>query len=221
MLPDVRQLTHQLCFVLACIKFQDFEGDHVEKMLVFALNYSDILKRNNEQTRTAQIEFHEKLKQFTGLDLIDTFVEQKRTGVERPGRETRPLTQTMSSRVDILILVILQFEEIDNLKTSLHLTNSAHFPSSTTPDLTSAPADELIVFDQLDSNLPSFQAHFPVSSPQMSAGWGSTVNMKKSDSNRGKNDPSGLLLDSRSPDEFSSSATQRSTRFVRSIDACL
>ena len=63
---------------------------------MFALNYSDILKRNNEQTRTAHIEFHEKLKQFTGVDLIETFVEQKRTGVERPGRTSRSLTQTMS-----------------------------------------------------------------------------------------------------------------------------
>ena len=69
---------------LACIKFQDFEGDHVQKMLHFALNYGEILKLNNEQTRTAQSEFHEKIKQFTCNDLIDAFVEQKKTGIERP-----------------------------------------------------------------------------------------------------------------------------------------
>jgi len=62
------------------------EGEHVEKMLSFSLNYSEILKRNNEQTRLAQNEFNEKLKQFTGQDLIETFVEQKKTGVERPGK---------------------------------------------------------------------------------------------------------------------------------------
>jgi hypothetical protein len=55
-------------------------------MLVFSLNYSEILKRNNEQTRVAQNEFHEKLKQFTGTDLIEAFVEQKKTGVERPSK---------------------------------------------------------------------------------------------------------------------------------------
>ena len=54
-------------------------------MLTFALSYSDILKRNNEQTRLAQNDFHEKLKLFTGVDLIEAFVEQKRTGSERPG----------------------------------------------------------------------------------------------------------------------------------------
>jgi hypothetical protein len=74
------------CFLyLACTKFQDFEGEHVEKMLSFSLNYSEILKRNNEQARLAQNEFNEKIKQFTGQDLIETFVEQKKTGVERPG----------------------------------------------------------------------------------------------------------------------------------------
>ncbi len=71
-------------FCLACTKFQDFEGEHVEKMLSFSLNYSEILKRNNEQARIAQNEFNEKIKQFTGQDLIETFVEQKKTGIERP-----------------------------------------------------------------------------------------------------------------------------------------
>ena len=56
-------------------------------MLVFALNYSEILKRNHEQARQAQNEFHEKLKLFTAADLLDTFVDQKRTGVERPGKQ--------------------------------------------------------------------------------------------------------------------------------------
>ena len=74
-----------LSFV-ACTKFQDFDIDHAEKMLVFALNYSEILKRNHEQARQAQSEFHEKLKLFTGADLLETFVDQKRTGVERPGK---------------------------------------------------------------------------------------------------------------------------------------
>ena len=72
--------------IVACTKFQDFEGEHVEKMLIFSLNYSEILKRNNEQTRLAQNEFHERIKQFTGPDLIETFVEQKKTGVERPSK---------------------------------------------------------------------------------------------------------------------------------------
>ena len=71
---------------LACTKFQDFEGEHVEKMLNFSLHYSEILKRNNEQTHSAQNEFEEKIKQFTGNDLIETFVEQKKTGIERPGK---------------------------------------------------------------------------------------------------------------------------------------
>lgn len=55
-------------------------------MLAFAVNYSEILQRGNEQTRQAQNEFHEKLKLFTGAELIEGFVEQKRTGSERPGR---------------------------------------------------------------------------------------------------------------------------------------
>jgi hypothetical protein len=74
-----------LSFV-ACTKFQDFEGEHVEKMLTFSLNYSEILKRNNEQTRLAQNEFTERIKQFTGTDLIEAFVEQRKTGVERPSK---------------------------------------------------------------------------------------------------------------------------------------
>lgn len=72
----------------ACQKFQDFENEHAEKMLNFAVQYSDILKRNNDQIRTAQNEFSDKLKQMTVNDLVDSFVEQKRTGSERP-RETR------------------------------------------------------------------------------------------------------------------------------------
>ncbi|CAF1417816.1 unnamed protein product [Rotaria sordida] len=152
-------------FYEACTKFQDFEGEHVEKMLAFALNYSEILKRNNEQTGLAQNEFAEKIKQFTGNDLIEAFVEQKKTGVERP--------------------VPVQFEEIDNIKTSINLTNSTNLPSSITPDSSGCLPDELINFDPPDTiNVPSFQAHFPVSSPTISSGWPSTTNMKQSDSNR-------------------------------------
>jgi hypothetical protein len=56
-------------------------------MLVYSLNYSDILQRNSEQIRNAQNEFNEKLKSLTGNDLLDTFVEQKKTGTDPPGNK--------------------------------------------------------------------------------------------------------------------------------------
>ncbi len=74
-------------YCLACTKLQDFEIDHIEKMLVYSLNYSDILQRNSEQIRNAQNEFNEKLKSLTGNDLLDTFVEQKKTGTDPPGNK--------------------------------------------------------------------------------------------------------------------------------------
>jgi hypothetical protein len=73
--------------VLASTKFQAFEIDHIEKMLVLSLNYSDILQRNSEQIKTAQNEFNNKLKLLTGNELLDTFVEQKKTGTDRPGNK--------------------------------------------------------------------------------------------------------------------------------------
>jgi len=172
-------------FCLACTKFQDFEGEHVEKMLSFSLNYSEILKRNNEQARLAQNEFNEKIKQFTGQDLIETFVEQKKTGVERPGNYPYVLIYESKNFIffslTFFYIVPIQFEDIDNVKTPLNLINT-----SITPDLSGAPSDELIIFDPPETNLPTFQAHFPVASPTLSSGWPSTTNMKKSDSNRGK-----------------------------------
>jgi hypothetical protein len=56
-------------------------------MLVLSLNYSDILQRNSEQIKTAQNEFNNKLKLLTGNELLDTFVEQKKTGTDRPGNK--------------------------------------------------------------------------------------------------------------------------------------
>jgi hypothetical protein len=58
----------------------------VQKMLHLALSYSEILQHTNEQTRIAQNEFHDKITQFTSNDLIETFVEQKKTGIDRPGK---------------------------------------------------------------------------------------------------------------------------------------
>jgi hypothetical protein len=74
-------------------------------------------------------------------------------------------------------VVSIQFEEIDNVKTPLNLINT-----SIAPDLSAGPSDELIIFDPPETGLPTFQAHFPVSSPTLP----STTTMKKSDSNRGK-----------------------------------
>ena len=54
-------------------------------MLAFSLNYSEILHKTNDQIKTAQNEFNDKLKSFTGTELLDTFVEQKKTGTDRPG----------------------------------------------------------------------------------------------------------------------------------------
>lgn len=68
----------------------------------------------------------------------------------------------------------------------MNYPNSINPPSSITPDSSGCPSDELIIFDQPEINVPSFQAHFPIASPTMSSGWPSTTNMKKSDSNRGK-----------------------------------
>jgi hypothetical protein len=55
-------------------------------MLLFSLNYSDILQRCDGQIRHAQNEFNDKLKLLTGNDLLDAFIEQKKTGTDRPGR---------------------------------------------------------------------------------------------------------------------------------------
>jgi len=74
------------CFLLASTKFQAFEIDHIEKMLLFSLNYSDILQRCDGQIRHALNEFNDKLKLLTGNDLLDAFIEQKKTGTDRPGR---------------------------------------------------------------------------------------------------------------------------------------
>jgi hypothetical protein len=78
---------NQLIFFcsIASSKFQSFEIDHVEKMLALSLNYSEILQRNTEQIRLAENDFNEKLKLLTGNDLLDLFVEQRKTGTDRPG----------------------------------------------------------------------------------------------------------------------------------------
>ncbi|CAF0832417.1 unnamed protein product [Rotaria sordida] len=134
----------------ACTKFQDFEIDHIEKMLLFSLTFSELLQRNHEQIRLAQNDFSDKLKSLSGNDLLDGFVEQKKTGTDRP--------------------VVLQIEEVDNLKASAPPTNN------NTPDVLSGHDDSNQV-DQLESGVPSFQAHFNVS-PQ---------NTKSSDNNNANN----------------------------------
>lgn len=73
-------------------------------MLAFTINYSDILKRSNELNGLAQIDFSEKIKKFTGADLIETFVEQKRTGIERPGK-----FPTFLSMTQCILLLLLFF----------------------------------------------------------------------------------------------------------------
>ena len=149
-------------------------------MLNFALNYSDILKRNNDQLRIAQNDFHEKLKSVTGAALIETFVELRKTGNEHPGRKKISIESTISmSR----ILVALQFEEAENFKGNFPSTHS----SSVTPDLTQGFSDELINLDASDFPVPNFQTHFPVATSSISSAWPSTTSIKKSDSNRGKN----------------------------------
>lgn len=78
-------------YLFVCIassKFQAFEIDHIEKMLAFSLNFAELLQRNTEQVRLAQNEFNSKLKSMTGTDLLDAFVEQKKTGSDRPGKSS-------------------------------------------------------------------------------------------------------------------------------------
>jgi hypothetical protein len=68
------------------MKFQAFEIDHIEKMLAFSLNYSELIQRNSALICAAQNEFNNKLKLLTGNELLDSFVEQKKTGTDRPGK---------------------------------------------------------------------------------------------------------------------------------------
>ncbi|CAF3423180.1 unnamed protein product [Rotaria socialis] len=126
------RIEYEKRFQDTCTKFQDFEINHIEKLLAFSLNYSEIFQRNNGQITIAQNEFNNKLKSLSGNDLLDIFVEQKKTGTDRPAT--------------------LQLEELDNLKTS---TNS------NISDFTNSHEDSSL-FDQLESGVPSFQAHFTV-----------------------------------------------------------
>ena len=54
-------------------------------MLAFSLTYSNIIERNHEQIGAAKNEFCIKLKLLTGNEILDMFVEQKQTGMKRPG----------------------------------------------------------------------------------------------------------------------------------------
>lgn len=54
-------------------------------MLAFSLNFSEVLQRTSDHIRTLHVEFNNKLKSLTGTDLLDVFVEQKKTGADRPG----------------------------------------------------------------------------------------------------------------------------------------
>jgi hypothetical protein len=139
-------------FFKASSKFQAFEIDHIEKMLAFSLSYSEILQRNSDQIRTAQNEFNNKLKLLTGNELLDLFIEQKKTGTDRPGRKV--LISIPSSKLLFFDKVVLQFEEIDNLKSSISLSSELPMTQED-PNLS----------NQQDFNVPSFQAHFSVSSP--------------------------------------------------------
>ena len=69
-------------------------------------------------------------------------------------------------------IVPVQFEDIDHIKTSLNLANSTNLLSSAASDTPTGLSDELIIFDQSDTGLPSFQAHFPISSSTTSSGDG-------------------------------------------------
>jgi hypothetical protein len=82
-------------------------------MLSFSFNYSEILKRINEQARLAQNEFNEKIKQFTGQDLIEAFVEQKKTGVERPGKH--PMFLSMSQIIFYFFLLDILLYSFDTI----------------------------------------------------------------------------------------------------------
>ncbi|CAF0781256.1 unnamed protein product [Didymodactylos carnosus] len=65
-------------------KFQDYETEHIQTMLKHCQSYSDLLRYNNEHIKLAYTEFNDKLNIVTIQDLLETFVEQKKTGVERP-----------------------------------------------------------------------------------------------------------------------------------------
>ena len=148
---------------VASSKFQAFEIDHVEKMLAFSLNFAELLQRNNEQTRSAQTEFNNKLKSMTGSDILDAFVEQKKTGSDRPGRSIRSFVLVSL----ISLSVVLQFEDVDHLKNSIPIIST---------ELLTTNSDEINSTNPSDFNLPSFQAHFSVPSP----------NIRPNDINRSK-----------------------------------
>lgn len=100
---------------LVCAKFQDFEIDHIEKMLLFSLNYSEILRKNHEYIRIAQHEFDDRLKSMSGTDILDTFVEQKKTGTDRPGIKAKFYLSNLL--LNALFFVRLKYQQLSyNLK---------------------------------------------------------------------------------------------------------
>ena len=141
--------SHWIC--LACTKFQDFEIDHIEKLLAYSLTYSDIVQRYSDQIKTAQTDFTARLKSLTGSDLLDIFVEQKKTGTEPPGISF----ENLLFKIDRSFLVVLQFEDVDSLRT---------FVSPLPPPITDASisSDDFNLFEQTEPNVPAFQANFSI-----------------------------------------------------------
>ncbi|CAF0993574.1 unnamed protein product [Adineta ricciae] len=158
---------YQTRFYNACTKFQDFEIDHIEKLLAYSLTYSDILQRYSEQIRTAQIDFTARLKSLTGSDLLDIFVEQKKTGTEPP--------------------VALQFEEVDSFRASISPLPPSIADAST-------PSDDFNLFEQTEPNAPAIQANFPIPATPTKTIENSRASLPSTPSNQVQTSPNNAIM---------------------------
>jgi len=67
-----------------CHNLQFFEETHLKQMRVFVESYSILLNNINISKGQIYNDFHSKYEQYTSDYLLQIFIENKRTGVEKP-----------------------------------------------------------------------------------------------------------------------------------------
>ncbi|XP_039297957.1 F-BAR domain only protein 2 [Nilaparvata lugens] len=113
----------------ACKHFQEVEEDHLKHMKEFLNTYADLVEANHDLIGQVHVDFKRQCLEMTVENLLEQFVRNKYTGVDKPG--AKELEEVNIGLIGDGSLIAASREPGDRLPSSSSLGNTASGNSET------------------------------------------------------------------------------------------
>lgn len=138
-------------FCHSCQKFQKIEESHINEMKNYLTIYSEILESGHALMGQVYKEFRHNFTELSTTKLLETFINSKATGSNRPGRSRYRFCLSKMTNPSYFYIAVINFEEANLTNSANQISNQQQSATNSNTAITATTMSGTIKKDLIQS----------------------------------------------------------------------